>query len=155
MRSTRWWRDPDASFCDDAWISSMRLTTNWFGMSEMCPSFNRCGERIAVMLYVNNQHDSLARRVPFSFNVTRILQVFLTPGQGANELKLSHCDFASLRLCVKSLLNGRQDDHAPNCALSTSSLTAVIGISSCSMVRVELMKMGASRVSCPGVGSRP
>jgi len=42
-----------------------------------------------------------------------------------------------------------------NCNRSVSSLTAVIGISSVSIERLELMKTGASRDSCPGVGKRP
>ena len=45
--------------------------------------------------------------------------------------------------------------YQSNCSRSARSLTAVIGMSSVSIERLEQMKTADSRFSWPGVGCRP
>ena len=65
----------------------------------------------------------------------------------------SHAD--RRRAIVRYLCYRRTSAIQSNCNLSARSLTPVIGISSASILRLELIKTGASRSSSPGVGSRP
>ena len=99
-----------------------------------------------------------------NFQKRRVISLGLrrSPAKSADRMSAS-VEWNRLRSSQDGIIESGRDHRVrtgsssqdENCSRKASSFTAVIGISSVSMLRLELMNTGPSQSSRPGVGNRP